>query len=105
MPQPGEGPSKSERENGYWDIQLFAEHPSDPSRNLRGRMTGDMDPGYGSTSKMLGESALCLALDALDSPPGFSTPAAAMGDALLARLREHAGCTFETTASSKSAAP
>ena len=51
------------------------------------------DPGYGSTAKMLGESALCLALDPL-GPPGISTPSVAMGQRLLDRLRR-TGLTFE----------
>ena len=95
LPAPGEGPSAAKREAGYWDLRFLARHPEDPAQSLRARLTGDRDPGYGSTSKMLGESAVCLALDALVSPPGFSTPAAAMGDALLERLRARAGVTFE----------
>ena len=55
---------------------------------------GDRDPGYGSTSKMLGEAAVCLACDELSSSPGILTPAAAMGDALLERLDRNAGVTF-----------
>jgi short subunit dehydrogenase-like uncharacterized protein len=94
LPQPGEGPDRETREAGHFDIRLLGLHPSDPSRNLAGRVTGDRDPGYGSTSKMLGESALCLALDALESPGGCSTPAAAMGGTLLARLEAHAGVQF-----------
>jgi short subunit dehydrogenase-like uncharacterized protein len=93
MPAPGEGPSAEVRESGYWDVRLLAEHPDDPSKNLRARLTGDRDPGYGSTSKMLAESAVCLALDSLSSSPGFLTPAAAMGDPLLARLQRSAGVT------------
>ena len=45
------------------------------------------DPGYAATAVMLGESALCLAADELDSPGGVLTPAVAMGDALVERLR------------------
>ena len=60
-------------------------------------MTGDRDPGYGSTAKMLGEAAACLAQDLDDSlPGGFWTPATAMGDALRERLQAHAGLRFET---------
>ncbi len=95
LPQPGEGPDAKTRESGHFDILLFGRHASDPARNLRGRVTGDRDPGYGSTSKMLGESALCLALDELASPGGCSTPAAAMGEALLTRLQKSAGLRFE----------
>jgi short subunit dehydrogenase-like uncharacterized protein len=94
LPAPGEGPSKAEREAGYFDVRLFAHHPIDKTRNLRARVTGDRDPGYGSTSKMLAESAVCLALDPLESRPGMLTPASAMGTALLQRLEKNAGLTF-----------
>ncbi len=62
---------------------------------LRARVVGDRDPGYGSTSKMLSESALCLALDNLDIGGGFWTPASAMGQTLMDRLTANAGLTFE----------
>jgi short subunit dehydrogenase-like uncharacterized protein len=94
LPQPGEGPDRATREAGHFEISFFGRHPSDASRSLRVRVTGDRDPGYGSTSKMLGESALCLARDALPVEGGFLTPASALGDALLARLPEHAGVEF-----------
>ncbi|HTJ44027.1 MAG TPA: hypothetical protein VL463_18100, partial [Kofleriaceae bacterium] len=54
------------------------------------------DPGYGSTSKMLSQAALCLALDDLPTPGGVLTPSTAMGFRLIERLRD-AGLTFETT--------
>jgi len=95
LPAPGEGPSEEARENGYWDLRFWAEAPAGAGGPLRGRVQGDRDPGYGSTSKMLVESAVCLAGDDLDSAPGFLTPAAAMGDALLERLQKHAGVSFE----------
>ena len=94
LPAPGEGPTREQQEKGYWDLRLLAVHPSDPSKNLRARATGDRDPGYGSTSKMLGEAAVCLAQDDLDAPGGFWTPASALGEPLLARLQENAGVTF-----------
>ena len=58
-----------------------------------GECVADGDPGYASTSKMLGESALCLARDPLASEGGVLTPSVAMGGALLERLRR-AGLTF-----------
>ena len=79
LPAPGEGPTRRQQEEGFFDLHLFAEHPTDPTKALRARVTGDRDPGYGSTSKMLGESAVCLAKDALDCSGGMWTPAAAMG--------------------------
>jgi short subunit dehydrogenase-like uncharacterized protein len=94
LPQPGDGPTQEQREKGYFDILLRAEHPSDPSKTLRARIQGDRDPGYGSTSKMLAESALCLARDELSVSGGCWTPASAMGDPLLERLAKSAGVTF-----------
>lgn len=94
LPQPGDGPSKAQREAGYFNILLRAEHPTDTDKTLRGRIIGDRDPGYGSTSKMLAESAICLARDELTVGGGFWTSASAMGEPLLARLHENAGVTF-----------
>ncbi len=95
LPQPGQGPDREAREAGYFDIRLLGLHPTDPSASLKARVTGDRDPGYGSTAKMLGESAVCLALDDLRSGGGCLTPASAMGSALFARLPENAGVRFE----------
>ena len=63
-------------------------------------MRGDKDPGYGSTSKMIAESAVCLALDPLTSSGGVLTPASAMGELLIQRLHERAGVTFELESNS-----
>lgn len=95
LPAPGTGPDKKTREAGYWDLRFFAEHPTDPGKSLRAKVTGQGDPGYGSTSRMLGESAVCLAKDELGVAGGFWTPASAMGDALLERLEANAGVAFE----------
>ena len=62
---------------------------------LRVRVIGDRDPGYGSTRKMLTESALCLAMDRLETGGGSWTPASTMGQALMDRLTANAGLTFE----------
>jgi len=94
VPKPGEGPSAAQREAGYWDLRFLGEHPSDPQSNLRARVTGDRDPGYGSTAKMLGESAVCLAKDPGTVGGGFWTPAAALGERLQRRLETHAGIAF-----------
>lgn len=93
LPEPGEGPDAEARENGFYDLRTYGE--LDDGTVIRGKTTGDRDPGYGSTSKMLSECALCLARDDLQSPGGVLTPAVAMGDALLARLTQNAGLTFE----------
>ena len=96
MPKPGEGPSREERETGFYDILVIAEAAD--GRTLRAAVKGDMDPGYGSTSKMLGESAVCLARDVSrqTTPGGCWTPASAMGGALIKRLEANAGLTFTT---------
>ncbi|MFT7133726.1 MAG: short subunit dehydrogenase-like uncharacterized protein [Cyclobacteriaceae bacterium] len=93
VPKPGEGPSKAVREAGHYDV-LFVGHTND-GEEIRVGVTGDMDPGYGSTSKMIAESALCLVQDCPDLPGGIYTPAPAMGDKLIKRLVAHAGMTFE----------
>jgi len=93
-PAPGEGPSEETMVNGFFDIELHAPHPSDPRKNMLIRVTGDRDPGYGATSKMIAESAVCLACDDLDTPTGILTPAAAMGQKLIDRLSAKAGMTF-----------
>lgn len=92
-PKPGEGPSKESREAGFYDV-LFVGTATNGDE-IRAAVTGDMDPGYGSTSKMIAESALCLVNDCDDLPGGIYTPAPAMGDKLIARLTRDAGLTFE----------
>ena len=94
LPQPGEGPSRKAREEGYRDLRVLARHPNEPSCDLRGRVFGDRDPGYGSTAKMLGESAVSLAVDPPRTGGGFWTPASALGDSLLDRLEARAGVQF-----------
>jgi len=92
LPKPGEGPSAQERENGFWVYDFVGRLPD--GQRLRARVKGDRDPGYGSTSKMLAEAAICLAKDELPAHYGVITPAVAMGETLLGRLREQAGLTF-----------
>ena len=91
-PKPGEGPSKEEREMGFYDI-LFVGLAAD-GRQVRASVKGDRDPGYGSTSKMIAESAICLVRDATDVPGGIWTPGAALQQRLIKRLQDHAGMTF-----------
>lgn len=92
-PKPGEGPSKEERENGGYDLLYVAIAPD--GRQVRAAVKGDRDPGYGSTSKIIAECAICLLRDAPDVPAGFWTPGAAMQHRLIKRLVDHAGLTFE----------
>jgi short subunit dehydrogenase-like uncharacterized protein len=95
-PKPGEGPSKQERETGYFDI-LFVGLAAD-GRQVRVAVTGDRDPGYGSTSKMIAECAVCLERDMGDLKGGIWTPGAAMKDRLIKRLVDNAGMTFKVEA-------
>ncbi len=92
-PAPGKGPSKESRENGNYDV-LFCADLNDGS-SLHASVSGDMDPGYGSTSKMIAESALCLVKDCAELGGGIYTPAPAMGEKLITRLKANAGLTFK----------
>ena len=92
-PAPGEGPSKESRENGNYDVLFCADLSDGPS--LHASVSGDMDPGYGSTSKMIAESALCLVDDCSELSGGIYTPAPAMGEKLIRRLQASAGLTFK----------
>ncbi len=95
-PKPGEGPSKEERENGCYDLLYVATAPD--GRQVRASVKGDRDPGYGSTSKMIAECAICLLRDTPDVSAGFWTPGAAMQHKLIKRLVDHAGLTFQVEA-------
>jgi short subunit dehydrogenase-like uncharacterized protein len=95
-PKPGEGPSKEERENGFYDLLYLAIAPD--GRQVRISVKGDRDPGYGSTSKMMAECAVCLLRDAPDVPAGIWTPGAAMQHKLIKRLVDRAGLTFQVEA-------
>lgn len=91
-PKPGEGPSKEERENGRFDLLYVAIAPD--GRQVRASVKGDRDPGYGSTSKMISECAICLLRDTPEVSGGFWTPGAAMQHKLIKRLADNAGLTF-----------
>ncbi len=90
--KPGEGPTKEERETGNYDVLFVG---SNDSGSVSVGVTGDKDPGYGSTSKMIAESAVCLLQNPDLASGGIWTPAAAMGSLLIERLRANAGLTFE----------
>lgn len=94
LPKPGDGPSKRQRETGFYKL-LFVAKNSD-GQTVKALVKGDRDPGYGSTSKLIAEAALCLVFDVSreEAPGGVTTPAAAMGDKLIKRLEENAGLTF-----------
>jgi len=92
LPKPGEGPNKDKRESGFYNLRFYI--TLEDQSNAFAKVVGDMDPGYGSTSKMLGESAVCLAKDILPDSSGVLTPSIAMGDAILDRLQKNAGLSF-----------
>jgi short subunit dehydrogenase-like uncharacterized protein len=95
LPRPGEGPSPAAQRAGLFDLRFVG--TTADGRQIRTKVTGDRDPGYGSTGKMLGQAAACLALD-IDkaaTPGGFWTPATIFGDRLIRRLTAHSGLTFE----------
>jgi len=93
LPKPGTGPDADAREKGFFNLEQIGKL-ADGGRILS-RITGDRDPGYGSTSKMLAESAVCLAHDDIDSGGGILTPAAAMAAPLVQRLTTNAGLSFQ----------
>jgi len=90
-PKPGEGPTPEERENGYYDVLFIGETAG--GETLRYAVKGRYDPGYGSTSRMIGETGIGL-LES-DAPGGIGTPGSILGEALVERLRDHAHVTFE----------
>ena len=92
VPKAGEGPSKKERENGFFSLKFFF---GNNRQRYLAKVTGDMDPGYGSTSKMLAECAICLALDdTLNENYGVITPSVAFEENILERLQNNAGLEF-----------
>ena len=93
LPDPGQGPSEVQRSKGFFALLMLGKLPD--GTEIKAKIGGDRDPGYGSTSKMLGESAVCLAQDTLPPTYGVLTPSIAMGNALLDRLQKHAGLQFQ----------
>ncbi len=95
LPAPGTGPSPEAQQRGFYDLRFLGQ--SGDGREIRVKVTGQGDPGYGSTSKILGQVAAYLALEVPKSRlrGGFWTPAAALGDGLLERLVKHAELKFE----------
>jgi len=95
VPKPGEGPTPKEQEEGFFDIRHLGK--TEDGEIIEIKVTGDKDPGYGSTGKMLAQAALCLANDvgAEEKGGGFWTPASIFGSKLITRLEAHAGLTFE----------
>jgi short subunit dehydrogenase-like uncharacterized protein len=94
LPKPGEGPSRDERESGRYEVLFIGDTAQ--GQRLRAVVAGDGDPGYASTSRIVAESALCLAndVDRRTTPGGVWTPGAALGLRLLPRLRERGRMRF-----------
>ena len=78
MPKPGEGPGFEKRKNGFYNLRFYI--TTDDKRKAFAKVIGDSDPGYGSTSKILAQSALCLAFDDLPDNYGVITPSHSMGN-------------------------
>lgn len=99
LPKPGEGPSPEAQVAGRFDLRFIGR--SDAGQTLRVKVTGDRDPGYGSTGKMLGQAAISLAVDHVKDgiktgrSGGFWTPATMFDDRFIERLIRHAGLGFE----------
>ena len=92
VPKAGQGPSKKQRENGFFNLKFYF---NSSRKKYLAKVTGDMDPGYGSTSKMLAECAICLALDnKLNKNYGVITPSVAFEEYILQRLQNNAGIKF-----------
>jgi short subunit dehydrogenase-like uncharacterized protein len=90
LKDPGEGPSPEQRERSWFRVRFRGRGGE---KRIVVEVSGG-DPGYGETSKMLAESALCLAYDQLPERSGQLTPAVAMGQPLIDRL-SRAGIKFE----------
>ena len=95
-PKPGEGPSRAEREAGFFDVLFLGSDAA--GHDVQVSVKGDRDPGYGATSKMISEAAVCLLQDVPAVLGGIWTPASAMGTTLIRRLQEHAGMVFAVEA-------
>lgn len=99
LPRPGEGPGKKLRETGHFHMFTYAVGPAGEAARADIRSGAAGDPGYKATALMAVESALCLALERgrCASEGGVLTPASAMGEVLVERLRA-AGMVLESRA-------
>lgn len=95
IPAPGEGPTLAEQRKGFYDLRFWGETAS--GKTMMTKVTGDRDPGYGSTAKILSQAGICLAKDFSESEKmgGCWTPASLFGETLITRLTQYAGLTFE----------
>ena len=90
--KPGDGPSKEQQQAGLYEIWYIGSNSEGDT--LTAIVTGDKDPGYGSTSGLVAEAAICLSQKPKDKEGGILTPAAAMGAELRQRVQANAGLTF-----------
>ena len=94
LAKPGEGPSTKAQQQGFYDFRFIG--TTADGQEIKTKVYGDMDPGYGSTSKIMSQAAVCIAQDvSSDFKGGFWTPATILGDQLIDRLNTHSGVTFE----------
>lgn len=95
LPEPGQGPSPEKQEKGFYKLDFIGK--DDAGNRMQATVEGDQDPGYGSTRKMLAESAVCLLNDIPEHETGggFWTPSTAMGEKLIQRLVSNAGLSFK----------
>lgn len=94
LPKPGEGPSVKAQNSGFYDFRFIG--TTEDGQEIKTKVYGDMDPGYGSTSKIISQAAVCLAEQVSDDVKGgFWTPATILGDQIIDRLNAHSGVTFE----------
>lgn len=100
LPKPGEGPTPEEQLKGCFDYRFVGK--TDDGQTIKVKVTGDRDPGYGSTAKMLGQAAVCLAnIKKEDKAGGFWTPATLYQEDLIERLIDKSGLTFEVLDANK----
>jgi short subunit dehydrogenase-like uncharacterized protein len=92
LPAPGQGPSPRSQADGFFDLRFLGIF--DDGRTIAAKVTGDADPGYASTSKMLGQVAAALSDGKVNKTGGFWTPATLLGDTLIEALEQHAGLSF-----------
>lgn len=99
LPKPGQGPSPKSQKEGFFDIRFYGY--DDSGICLKTKVTGDLDPGYGFTARMLGDAAVSLAKDYHNrgrkrwGKGGFYTPAALFGDVFMERVQKNAGLKFD----------
>ena len=95
LPKPGDGPSFDEQISGFYDFRFLGR--TQHGDEIKVKLTGNRDPGYGSTAKILAQAGVSLVrdVDKREVPGGFWTPATIFGDDYINRLITNAGISFE----------